>query len=71
MGGEEVVAFVVSEGGAIDPEALAAHVREYLSAYKCSKRSIEIEELPRNELGKVQREELVCMASEEARAGPS
>jgi malonyl-CoA/methylmalonyl-CoA synthetase len=69
--GEEVVAFVVSEGGAIDPEALAAHVREYLSAYKCPKRFIEIEELPRNELGKVQREELVCMASEEARAGPS
>lgn len=69
--GEEVVAFVVPGGGAIDPEALAAHVREHLSAYKCPKRFIEIEELPRNELGKVQREELVRMASEEARAGPS
>lgn len=34
-------------------------------------RFIEIEDLPRNEMGKVQREELVRMASEEARAGPS
>jgi acyl-CoA synthetase (AMP-forming)/AMP-acid ligase II len=69
--GEEVVAFVVPEGEAIDPEALAAHVREHLSTYKCPKRFIEIEELPRNKMGKVQREELVRMASEEARVGPS
>lgn len=69
--GEEVVAFVVPEGGTIDPEALTTHAREHLSAYKCPKRYIEIEDLPRNEMGKVQREELVRMASEGARAGPS
>ncbi len=66
--GEEVVAFVVTEG-AVDAEALAEHVREHLSAYKCPKRFIEIEEIPRNEVGKVPRDELVRVAEE--RAGSS
>ena len=70
--GEEVVAFIIPEGGeAVDAEALAEHVREHLSSYKCPKRFIEIEELPRNELGKVQKDELVRAAEEEVRAGPS
>jgi malonyl-CoA/methylmalonyl-CoA synthetase len=68
--GEEVVAFVVPGGGdGVDKEALADHVRERLSAYKCPKRFIEIGELPRDDLGKVQRDELVRAAEEEARAG--
>jgi malonyl-CoA/methylmalonyl-CoA synthetase len=70
--GEEVVAFMVPvKGGAVDAEALADHVREHLSAYKCPKRFIEIEELPRDEMGKVQRDELIRAAQVEARAGPS
>ena len=68
--GEEVVAFVVPGGGdGVDKQALADHVRERLSAYKCPKRFIEIGELPRDDLGKVQRDELVRAAEEEARAG--
>jgi acyl-coenzyme A synthetase/AMP-(fatty) acid ligase len=55
-------------GEDVDAGALAAHVRERLSAYKCPKRFIEIEELPRNELGKVQKDELVRAAEEEVRA---
>jgi malonyl-CoA/methylmalonyl-CoA synthetase len=70
--GEEVVAFMVPvKGGAVDAEALADHVREHLSAYKCPKRFIEIGELPRDEMGKVQRDELIRAAQEEARAGPA
>lgn len=69
--GEEVVAFVVPGGGdGVDAGALADHARERLSAYKCPKRFIEIEELPRNEMGKVQRDELVRAAEEEAKDGP-
>jgi malonyl-CoA/methylmalonyl-CoA synthetase len=63
MWGEEVVAFVVpAEGREVDDEELAAHVRELLSAYKCPKRYFAIEELPRNEMGKVLRDDLVHMA---------
>jgi malonyl-CoA/methylmalonyl-CoA synthetase len=67
--GEEVVAFVVPvKGGAVDAEALADHIREHLSAYKCPKRFIEIGEVPRDEMGKVQRDELIRAAQEEARS---
>ncbi len=70
--GEEVVAFVVPEGdGGVDTEELTGHLREHLSAYKCPKRFVQVEELPRNEMGKVQREELVHAAEGEARAGPA
>ena len=61
--GEEVVAFIVpAEGREIDHEELTAHARERLSAYKCPKRFLEIEELPRNEMGKVLRDEMVHTA---------
>ena len=59
--GEEVVAFVVP-AGEIDSEELGAHARERLSAYKCPKRYFTIEQLPRNEMGKVLRDELVQKA---------
>ncbi|MDQ4043609.1 MAG: AMP-dependent synthetase, partial [Actinomycetota bacterium] len=58
--GEEVVAFVVpSQDGEVDTEELAAHARERLSSYKCPKRFFTVDQLPRNEVGKVLRDELV------------
>jgi malonyl-CoA/methylmalonyl-CoA synthetase len=68
--GEEVVAFVVPAGdGGVDEEALSAHARENLSAYKCPKRFFVVDELPRNEMGKVLKDELVRMAGEKREAG--
>ena len=68
--GEEVVAFVVSaQGRKVDDEELTAHTRQHLSAYKCPKRFLAIDELPRNQMGKVLRDELVQVANEEGEAG--
>jgi len=68
--GEEVVAFVVPAGGdRVDEGDLSAHARENLSAYKCPKRFFVVDELPRNEMGKVLMDELVRMAGEEREAG--
>ncbi len=69
--GEEVVAFVVAaRGHDVDAEELTAHARQRLSAYKCPKRFLELSELPRNEMGKVLRDELVRAAGENPRDGP-
>jgi malonyl-CoA/methylmalonyl-CoA synthetase len=59
--GEEVVAFVVPAGD-LDADALIAHCRERLSAYKCPKRVIALEALPVNRMGKVRRDALAGMA---------
>jgi len=59
--GEEVVAFVVAAGD-LDADALIAHCRERLSAYKCPKRVVALDELPVNHMGKVQRDALQGMA---------
>jgi malonyl-CoA/methylmalonyl-CoA synthetase len=68
--GEEVVAFVVSaQGRKVDDEELTAHASQHLSAYKCPKRFFAIDELPRNQMGKVLRDELVQVANEEGEAG--
>jgi malonyl-CoA/methylmalonyl-CoA synthetase len=68
--GEEVVAFVVPAGeGGVDEEGLSAHARESLSAYKCPKRFFVVDDLPRNEMGKVLKDELVRRAGEEREAG--
>jgi malonyl-CoA/methylmalonyl-CoA synthetase len=68
--GEEVVAFVVpARDGGVDEGDLSAHARENLSAYKCPKRFFVVDELPRNEMGKVLKDELVRMAGEEREAG--
>jgi malonyl-CoA/methylmalonyl-CoA synthetase len=55
--GEEVVAFVVP-AGELDGDALIAHCRERLSAYKCPKRVVALDELPVNRMGKVRRDAL-------------
>jgi malonyl-CoA/methylmalonyl-CoA synthetase len=68
--GEEVVAFVVpAGGGVVDEGDLSAHTRESLSAYKCPKRYFVVDDLPRNEMGKVLKDELVRRAGEEREAG--
>jgi malonyl-CoA/methylmalonyl-CoA synthetase len=67
--GEEVVAFVVpARDGEVDDEELAAHARERLSSYKCPKRFFTVNQLPRNEVGKVLRDELVEKAGSGARS---
>jgi malonyl-CoA/methylmalonyl-CoA synthetase len=58
--GEEVVAFVVPSGD-LDGDALIAHCRERLSAYKCPKRVVALDELPVNRMGKVRRDALAEM----------
>jgi malonyl-CoA/methylmalonyl-CoA synthetase len=68
--GEEVVAFVVpAGGGGVDQGDLSTHARESLSAYKCPKRFFVVDDLPRNEMGKVLKDELVRRAGEEREAG--
>ena len=58
--GEEVTAFVVSSGAQpLDEADLIAYAHERLAAYKCPKRVVEVDSLPRNAMGKVQRSALV------------
>ncbi len=68
--GEEIDAGALrselARGSLPQAEELAAHARERLSAYKCPKRFFLVEQIPRNEMGKVLRDELVQMAGERA-----
>jgi acyl-CoA synthetase (AMP-forming)/AMP-acid ligase II len=58
--GEEVTAFVVPAGpGPLSEQELIAFARDRLASYKCPKRVITVEALPRNAMGKVQRSLLV------------
>jgi malonyl-CoA/methylmalonyl-CoA synthetase len=62
--GEEVTAFVVPAGAAgLDERELIAYARERLASYKCPKRVVRIEQLPRNAMGKVQRSALVAQGA--------
>lgn len=58
--GEKVVAVVVpKEGTAFPlPEALIEHCRRRLASYKCPKRIAIVAELPRNAMGKIQKNRL-------------
>ncbi|WP_308259027.1 class I adenylate-forming enzyme family protein [Pseudonocardia sp. H11422] len=57
--GEQVTAWVVPQpGGDLDLEALHAHCRSRLAAFKCPKQVRVVSSLPRNALGKVVRGEL-------------
>ena len=53
--GEVPVAYIVPRGGACDTAALEARCRENFASFKCPRRFIVVEKLPRNALGKVQK----------------
>ena len=58
--GEEVTAFVVPSGTkAFDEKELIAYAHERLASYKCPKRVVKLDKLPRNAMGKIQRSALV------------
>ncbi len=58
--GEEVTAFVVpSRPSEIDERELIAFARERLAAYKCPRRVVVVDKLPRNAMGKIERSKLV------------
>ncbi|TMC38204.1 MAG: hypothetical protein E6J28_06545 [Chloroflexi bacterium] len=58
--GEEVTAFVVPSGTPpLVERELIAFAQERLASYKCPKRVVTLEKLPRNAMGKVQRSLLV------------
>ena len=58
--GEEVTAFVVPSGAApLNEKEIIAFAQERLAAYKCPKRIVTMDRLPRNAMGKVQRSLLV------------
>ncbi|WP_448060903.1 long-chain-fatty-acid--CoA ligase [Cellulomonas hominis] len=58
-GGEMVVAAVELEPGAVlDEEALRAHCRAQLAAYKVPRRIVRIEDTPRSMLGKILRKQV-------------
>jgi len=57
--GEEVTAFVVpSKSQELVESELIAYARERLATYKCPRRIIVIDQLPRNAMGKVERSKL-------------
>jgi malonyl-CoA/methylmalonyl-CoA synthetase len=59
--GEEVTAFVVPKSsGTLEESEVIAFAREQLAAYKCPKRVIAVDALPRNAMGKVQRSTLLA-----------
>ena len=59
--GEEVTAFVVASGEVpVDQDEIIAFTHERLAAYKCPKRVITVQALPRNAMGKVQRSVLAA-----------
>jgi malonyl-CoA/methylmalonyl-CoA synthetase len=54
--GEEVTAFVVPSASApLDEREIISFAQERLAAYKCPKRVIALDRLPRNAMGKIQR----------------
>lgn len=56
-GSEEVVAALVSDAEP-DAEALRRYCKESLTAYKVPRRFVRVEELPKNQMGKVQRRQV-------------
>lgn len=58
--GEKVVAVVVlQEGhGPIPPESLVEHCRKRLASYKCPRQIVIVPEIPRNAIGKIQKDRI-------------
>jgi acyl-CoA synthetase (AMP-forming)/AMP-acid ligase II len=57
--GEQVCAAVVlNERASIQPEDLIHHCKKHLTPYKCPRMVFVLNELPRNAMGKVQKEAL-------------
>jgi malonyl-CoA/methylmalonyl-CoA synthetase len=57
--GERVLAAVVLEPGVeLTPEDCIAHCRRHLASYKCPKQILFVRELPRNAMGKIQKQNL-------------
>src|SRR4029077_6061786 len=57
--GEEVTAFVVpSKTTPLVEEEVVAYARERLATYKCPRRVVVVEKLPRNAMGKIERSKL-------------
>ena len=57
--GEEVTAYVVpSKSTPLDEHELIAFARERLATYKCPRRVVVLEKLPRNAMGKVEKSKL-------------
>lgn len=56
-GSEEVVAAVVSEESP-DAESLRTHCKESLTPYKVPRRFVRVDELPKNQMGKIQRRQV-------------
>lgn len=63
--GEEVTAFVVPSASVPLVESeLIAFARERLAAYKCPRRVVVLDRLPRNAMGKIERAKLIPASSE-------
>jgi malonyl-CoA/methylmalonyl-CoA synthetase len=57
--GEEVTAYVVrAKAAELDESELIAFARERLAAYKCPRRVVLVDKLPRNAMGKIERSKL-------------
>jgi fatty-acyl-CoA synthase len=57
--GEEVTAFVVPKAsGQLVEAELIEYARERLATYKCPRRVVVLEKLPRNAMGKIERSKL-------------
>ena len=60
--GEEVTAYVVrAKAAELDESELIAFARERLAAYKCPRRVVVVDKLPRNAMGKIERSKLVTL----------
>ncbi|MCP2501771.1 MAG: AMP-binding protein [Deltaproteobacteria bacterium] len=59
--GEKVVAFVVRKEGAapVAPETFVAHCKAHLASYKCPRQVFIAPDLPRNAMGKIQKNRIV------------
>jgi malonyl-CoA/methylmalonyl-CoA synthetase len=65
--GEKVVAAIAfKDGMSIAPEALIAHCKAYLASYKCPKQIFFVRSLPRNAMGKIQKNILAQQIQKES-----